>query len=239
MKTRTTLIVIAAAFALAASASAQVSLTVDAAKTAGRIDPKVYGHFLEHIYHSCNGGLWGELVWDRSFEGGGAGAAWSVKGGLIAQEGGADNVRLTFGSPQWSDYEFTVEGPAHPAIKQTCLQLSASGVSDSGPGIIDECHLLAQVLDPSVIIPHWQCAMRDGCPEDGSYDYPPTGTVGNEYCNAVLGRGEKCEPAVKAYLNDIEVFFRTEAIDALKTCFGEPLSTQVNACTMAWISLLE
>ena len=138
-----------------------------------------------------------------------------------------------------SDYEFTVEGPSHPAIKQTCLQLSASGVSDSGPGIIDECHLLAQVLDPSVIIPHWQCAMRDGCPEDGSYDYPPTGTVGNEYCNAVLGRGEKCEPAVKAYLNDIEVFFRTEAIDALKTCFGEPLSTQVNACTMAWISLLE
>jgi len=109
MKTRTTLIVIAAAFALAASASAEVSLTVDAGKPAGRIDSKVYGHFLEHIYHSCNGGLWGELAWDRSFEGGGTGAAWSVKDGLIAQEGGADNVRLTFGSPQWSDYEFTVE----------------------------------------------------------------------------------------------------------------------------------
>ncbi len=33
------------------------------------IDEKVYGHFLEHIYHSVNGGLWGELVWNRSLEG--------------------------------------------------------------------------------------------------------------------------------------------------------------------------
>jgi alpha-N-arabinofuranosidase len=74
-----------------------------------RIDEKVYGHFLEHIYHSCNGGLWGELVWDRSFEGGGAGVAWTRQDGCLAQEGAATDVRLTFGDPQWSDFEFTVE----------------------------------------------------------------------------------------------------------------------------------
>ncbi len=87
----------------------EVSLTVHPDRVVNRIDEKVYGHFLEHIYHSCNGGLWGELIWDRSFEGGGAGATWSAHDNLLEQEGAAADVRLTFGEPQWSDYEFTVE----------------------------------------------------------------------------------------------------------------------------------
>ena len=87
----------------------EVALTVHPDQVVNRIDEKVYGHFLEHIYHSVNGGLWGELVWNRSFEGGGAGVVWSRQGECIAQEGGADNVRLVFGSPDWTDYEFTVD----------------------------------------------------------------------------------------------------------------------------------
>ncbi len=94
----------------AARASAdEVTLTLHPDRVLNRIDEKVYGHFLEHIYHSCNGGLWGELVWDRSFEGGGGGVRWTQQEGCIAQEGGSDNVRLLFGDPQWTDYEFTVE----------------------------------------------------------------------------------------------------------------------------------
>ena len=49
------------------------------------------------------------MVWDRSFEGGGAGVAWTRQEGCIAQEGAAADVRLLFGDPQWRDYEFTVE----------------------------------------------------------------------------------------------------------------------------------
>jgi alpha-N-arabinofuranosidase len=45
-----------------------VSLEVDPNRVLNRIDEKVYGHFFEHIYHSANGGLWGDQVWDRSFE---------------------------------------------------------------------------------------------------------------------------------------------------------------------------
>jgi len=86
-----------------------ISLTVHPGRVVNRIDEKVYGHFLEHIYHSCNGGLWGELVWDRSFEGAGAGVAWQREGDCIAQRGAASNVRLVFGDPTWTDYEFTVE----------------------------------------------------------------------------------------------------------------------------------
>jgi alpha-N-arabinofuranosidase len=91
------------------ASAGEVTLTIHPDRVVNRIDEKVYGHFLEHIYHSCNGGLWGELVWDRSFEGGGAGVVWTQQDGCIAQEGGADNVRLLFGDPQWTDYEFTVE----------------------------------------------------------------------------------------------------------------------------------
>lgn len=87
----------------------EVTLSSHPDRVLHRIDEKIYGHFLEHIYHSCNGGLWGELIWDRSFEGGAAGAVWTLQDGCIAQEGGGENVRLLFGDAQWTDYEFTVE----------------------------------------------------------------------------------------------------------------------------------
>lgn len=45
-----------------------IRLRLEAGAVNGRIDERVYGHFLEHIFHSVNGGLWGEMVWDRSFE---------------------------------------------------------------------------------------------------------------------------------------------------------------------------
>ncbi|MFO0927235.1 MAG: alpha-L-arabinofuranosidase C-terminal domain-containing protein [Gemmataceae bacterium] len=92
-----------------AASAGEVKLTVHPDQVLNRIDEKVYGHFLEHIYHSCNGGLWGELIWDRSFEGGSGGAFWTARDGSIAQEGGAEDVRLLFGDPRWTDYEFTVE----------------------------------------------------------------------------------------------------------------------------------
>ena len=104
-----TICILLVCFAGSSVSAEDVSLTIHPDRVLNRIDEKVYGHFLEHIYHSCNGGLWGELIWDRSFEGGGAGVAWSATDDFIAQEGAAADVRLTFGSPQWKDYEFTVE----------------------------------------------------------------------------------------------------------------------------------
>jgi len=75
-----------------------------------RVDEKVYGHFLEHIFHSVNGGLWGEMIWDRSFEGGSvAGSQWSIEDNCLVQDGLAENVRLVFGDQKWTDYEFTLE----------------------------------------------------------------------------------------------------------------------------------
>lgn len=78
------------------------------------IDEKIYGHFLEHIYHSVNGGLWGELVWNRSFEMTGAeGGVWTIEtgeqGDELVQSSLSTDVRLVFGDASWQDYELTLE----------------------------------------------------------------------------------------------------------------------------------
>jgi alpha-N-arabinofuranosidase len=89
----------------------QVRVSIDPGRVVGRIDEKIYGQFLEHIYHSCNGGLWGEMVWDRSFEetpliGGGT---WRIEDDALVQTSRAANVRFPFGDPAWKDYQFTLE----------------------------------------------------------------------------------------------------------------------------------
>ena len=88
--------------------AAGVSLTMQPDRVLNGIDEKVYGHFLEHIYHSCDGGLWGELVWNRSFEENEAGQ-WGVVGEEVVQSGMGTNIRLTFGDKGWTDYEYTLE----------------------------------------------------------------------------------------------------------------------------------
>ena len=75
-----------------------VSYTIDPAKVLNRIDEKVYGHFFEHIYHSANGGLWGELIWNRSFEEN-SGGRWSIEGDQVVQAGMGTDQRLVFGDP--------------------------------------------------------------------------------------------------------------------------------------------
>jgi len=89
-------------------ASAPVELTVQPDKVVNPIDERIYGHFLEHIYHSVNGGLWGELVWSRSFEDIIDGL-WTSDGETLAQTSLGTNIRLTFGDENWTDYELNCE----------------------------------------------------------------------------------------------------------------------------------
>ena len=84
------------------------NLRVDPDKVFHRIDEKIYGHFLEHIYNSANGGLWGDLVWNRSFEDANVGQ-WKKEGDAIVQNGLDVDQRLTFGDSGWTDFEYTVE----------------------------------------------------------------------------------------------------------------------------------
>lgn len=84
-------------------------VTLHPEKVVYRIDEKIYAHFLEHIYHSVHGGLWGEMVWNRSFEELMPGGLWRVLDGEIVQESNELGARLIFGDQNWSDYEISLE----------------------------------------------------------------------------------------------------------------------------------
>jgi alpha-N-arabinofuranosidase len=44
-------------------------LLVDTGRPEARIDPRIYGHFLEHINHSVEDGLFAEQIRGAGFEG--------------------------------------------------------------------------------------------------------------------------------------------------------------------------
>ena len=54
--------------ALAQGTPINKSITIDASKPSGMIDPMLYGQLFEHIYFSANNGVWQELIQERSFE---------------------------------------------------------------------------------------------------------------------------------------------------------------------------
>lgn len=96
--------------ATAQPANAAVRLTVNTDHPSHEINPNVYGHFFEHIYHSANGGLWGELVWNRSFELSHTGLGnWSTNQNEVVQSALITDAHFLFGHPTWGDYELTLQ----------------------------------------------------------------------------------------------------------------------------------
>ena len=94
----------------AGAAEESVTLTVQPQKIVGQIDERIYGHFLEHIYHSCNGGLWGDVVWNRSFEEvRSTQDGWRVVAGVLESPQGERETRFTFIETGWRDYEFSAD----------------------------------------------------------------------------------------------------------------------------------
>src|SRR3990172_4608369 len=75
----------------AMAADAEVNVTVHGDRLVNRVDERIYGQFFEHIYHSANGGLWGDAVWNRSFEESPGTGLWRGRGGgrAAVRPGGA------------------------------------------------------------------------------------------------------------------------------------------------------
>ncbi len=59
---------LATAFGGASSAAPEAQITIDAATDGPRVNPRMYGIFLEEINHGVDGGLYAELVRNRGFE---------------------------------------------------------------------------------------------------------------------------------------------------------------------------
>ncbi len=112
----------------AMAADAEVNVTVHGDRLVNRVDERIYGQFFEHIYHSANGGLWGDAVWNRSFETlSAAQTAWKADGEELAQLAGGTPARLTFGQDDWSDYEFSLEAMKTGGAEGFLILCRASG----------------------------------------------------------------------------------------------------------------
>lgn len=97
-------------WAALALAQQNVHLKVDTTQVVRQIDPKIYGQFLEHIYHSVDGGVWGEVVWNRSFEERPSPDDWRVRGGILVAPAATDrDSRFMIGSEAWVDYDYFVD----------------------------------------------------------------------------------------------------------------------------------
>lgn len=100
--------IVCAALACPAPAQDKVEYRVDPAQVVGKVDVGVHGQFLEHIFNSVHGGLWGDLVLNPSLESASRGE-WTVKDGVIGTTRPVTDRRLIFGDPKWGDYELTLE----------------------------------------------------------------------------------------------------------------------------------
>jgi len=95
---------------LSSCSKAQTTYEINTQNVLHKIDVNVYGQFLEHIYNSANGGLWGEQIWNRSFEMTDLpSGTWEIEGDEIIQTSLNQDVRLLFGDENWTDYEINLE----------------------------------------------------------------------------------------------------------------------------------
>jgi len=109
-------------------AHAQTIYTINPNSVLHRVDEKVYGHFLEHIYNSVNGGLWGDLVWNRSLERfAGTSGTWRIEGDQVVQSSPNENVRLLFGETSWQNYEYTLEARKDGGAEGFLILFRANG----------------------------------------------------------------------------------------------------------------
>jgi len=92
----------------AAQETATVNYKVDPSKVQNTVDARIYGQFLEHIFNSVHGGLWGDMILNPSLEAQGGGG-WMIEDHTVMSNRLITDQKLIFGDDKWGDYELTLE----------------------------------------------------------------------------------------------------------------------------------
>ena len=103
---------------------------VDTTKSIGEIDVNIYGQFLEHIFNSVHGGLWGDMILNPSLERDPATATWLIKDGELQALNRGKHTPLPFGDGQWTDYEMTLDAKVSGGNKALNIPLRWQGPKD-------------------------------------------------------------------------------------------------------------
>ena len=86
-----------------------IEVKMNPEKVERRIDKKIYGFLLEHLYHSVSNGIWGENVWNRSFEELLAYGAWQVSSSGEVSLNALGQPMADFRICRGKDYELNLE----------------------------------------------------------------------------------------------------------------------------------
>lgn len=99
----------------AGAAAATATISVDASKAGPRLNPRMYGIFLEEINHGVDGGLYGELIGNRAFEDSRPPEGFTLQNGRYKDEKGYDcGFEVKAGTvPRWT---FIRDGGAQGAM---------------------------------------------------------------------------------------------------------------------------
>ncbi len=127
------------------------TIAIDAAKPGPKINPRMYGIFLEEINHGVDGGLYAELIRNRGFEDSRAPEGFTLRNGRWLDAKGYDAGFAEFGYvidgvPFWS---LVKQGDAQGAMSlQTtggiteqspyCLRLDVENITDGRVGAANE-----------------------------------------------------------------------------------------------------
>lgn len=106
---RNILLLFVLAHCLTVSAQKEVSITVCPDKTENRVSDKLYGFLLEHIYHSVSNGVWGEDVWNRSFEETLTTGNWNVDSNGLVTLNASDDSASCFNIGKGKDFELDLD----------------------------------------------------------------------------------------------------------------------------------
>lgn len=90
-------------------AQGRLEWQINADSVENRIDRKLYGFLLEHIYHSVSNGIWGENVWNRSFEERWAYGNWTVNSEGTIELDALSKPAGDFRIGEGKDYELSLE----------------------------------------------------------------------------------------------------------------------------------
>lgn len=90
-------------------AQKQVEVQLNPDKIENHINDKIYGFLLEHLYHSVSNGIWGENVWNRSFEELLAHGNWKISSRREVTLDAMGQPLADFRICRGKDYEVTLE----------------------------------------------------------------------------------------------------------------------------------
>jgi alpha-N-arabinofuranosidase len=127
MKNNTTRLAISLLVATSPAGAAPLVYDLDPAKVERTTDVGIHGQFLEHIFNSVHGGLWGDLLLNPSLEPNGGGGGWLLKDDTVTLARPATNQPMLLGDPAWTDYEVTLEARRDEGSEGFLVMFRAAG----------------------------------------------------------------------------------------------------------------